>query len=179
MSTITKFVLGLNPPMWIEGWCSGLIDRSESLWCDRGCPLNSVTVMPVQMPSFGPAVTWMASWLTTPGDSALSGSPPNSAYSRTFQPCPTRLLDGSSIPRPAHPVPCRGGPRAPRGIRNRMRPKPAVHAGYMRSRQIGECNRHDRSRRVLRGSRSTTLPGKRDGPAQIRSGEESLLRGDP
>ena len=31
----------------------------------------------------------------------------------------------------------------------------------------------------LGGSRSTTLPGERDGPAQVRSGEETLLRGDP
>ena len=32
---------------------------------------------------------------------------------------------------------------------------------------------------LLRGPRSTTLPGERDGPAQVRAGEETLLRGDP
>jgi hypothetical protein len=31
----------------------------------------------------------------------------------------------------------------------------------------------------LRDPRSTTLPGERDGPAQVRAGEETLLRGDP
>ena len=30
----------------------------------------------------------------------------------------------------------------------------------------------------LRGPRSTTLPGERDGPARVRAGEETLLRGD-
>ena len=31
----------------------------------------------------------------------------------------------------------------------------------------------------LRGPRSTTLPGERDGPVRVRAGEETLLRGDP
>jgi hypothetical protein len=31
----------------------------------------------------------------------------------------------------------------------------------------------------VRGPRSTTLPGERDGPAGLRAGEETLLRGDP
>jgi hypothetical protein len=32
---------------------------------------------------------------------------------------------------------------------------------------------------ALRDPRSTTLPGERDGPAPVRAGEETLLRGDP
>ncbi len=97
-----------------------------------------------QRASFGPAATWMACWLGTLGDSALSRSPPNSAFSRTFQPCPCRLLDWPCRARPADPIPDRGGPE------RRRRPRPD-----------GTGPPSDRQR----GSAHTDAPGRDAWPA--------------
>jgi hypothetical protein len=64
-----------------------------------------------------------------------------------------------------------GAPHASATIPDRSRP---VHGGYTRSRQVGECNGHQRSRRLLRNRRSADHSSHDQGTLQSAVRSSSL-----
>jgi hypothetical protein len=79
--------------------------------------------------------------------------------------------------------PCRAQPAdrslsqrtgAPQASASRRDRSPPVHGGYTRSRQVGECNGHQRSRRVLRKRRSAHQVSRDQGTFQAAGQSSSL-----